>query len=142
MEKEGKLSYSMEFAWTKEVLLQSACLSIQRWMVTHDWNDTDCIYNSDYIAIESLILIKDYQKAIEKYNNIVWTRGITHLMYTVSVKVDYVAGTIPTDSSITNMTIGHACKKCTTYYEYAKSNQGDGTYLCKSCSIFSNIFSA
>ena len=141
MEKDGKLSYSMEFAWKRETLLESAIISIQRWMINHNWNDNDSPYCNNFIAIESFIQIKDFDKAIDQYNNTVWSRGLNHNHFTVSIKMDYVKG-IPPNTLTTSSKIGHACKKCSTYYEYAPSNQTDGTYLCKSCAIFSNIFSA
>lgn len=140
-EKDNALSHTIELSWDRNILVDKAIQHIRRWMVSSSWDDNESILNNDYIAIESLIIIKDYDKAISKYNNTIWNRGLES-MYSICIKSEYIEGD-PTLSIATSPStkIGHACVKCTTYYEYASSNQSNGSYLCRSCSIFTNIFS-
>lgn len=154
-------------AWeTEESANKSACYQIQSY-ISNFWNFPNCNAQQMQVAktINDFIKQHQYKNALLVWNTCQYNKTDKSAVFwhvfldelhdmadaeTPLVRNDsefkfvssVVAPTNVVPAQYKATVPGASCRNCHNISQYAYANKPDGTYLCRSCSIFKDIFSS
>jgi hypothetical protein len=137
--------------WSSDVLAwKNACCYIQ-YEVSHNWNLKDPLVLVEAKVINDFVIATHYSSAGLYYNdcstNIKSNNRITYeLKY--DIIQDSCVDPIMLDRSVWEYSVqpwraknpGAKCRKCGEENEFAHADEINGTYMCRQCKMFIDIF--
>lgn len=132
---------------------KQACANIIK-LINSRWDLSDSDYKSDAIIIGNFInqgTVEGYKNAIKYWNyhskntnaaNSQYWYVQEHVIFDKSDDIDLSFLNIETVKveSVIQSGSGAICRKCNIKNEYATADDVNGTYVCRSCSIFGSMF--
>lgn len=149
---------------------KQACFEIQE-HITSSWNFPNCSDEQKFITkiINDFIKNGDYKHARQAWNDCLYNQNDIKAQFwfityenvcefsscdepLIRPSSDFDPPATTDTESAVNKTVasasyqatdpGATCRTCHVPNEYAYADKPDGTFLCRSCSIFHNIFSS
>jgi hypothetical protein len=153
-----------------EAANKQACCNIQE-AINDDWNFPNCSQDQIFVAktINDFIKNHQYKHARVVWNDCLYNQNSTSAVFWHVFQSDVyeadeadepiirddaefttvTASTITTTSEVSDTNKpykaaapGATCRKCHNSNEYAYADHPNGTYVCRGCAIFKEIFSS